>query len=270
MSDPTLQFPEPEADDADDVVLSLETAGALWKKGDAHEAIRWLRRAAEAAEEAGNDLRAVALARAAADLVGAEAPTKAPEKPDRPALESRRPKLPDAPLLAKRSAPAPVSKAPADVSGELPAPPPRRQLAHPAGAGTPTSTSSASRAAVPASSPSTDRPSTLSQRPTTRGPVPKSDPEATSPLAQLALLAKSDGAPIPKTDRAHSPGPSPSGARASRSMGGVKALRVAVAKGEGDQAYTLHVLEDDAPVPLGSQSAILVATDAAVDQLTRR
>jgi hypothetical protein len=51
---------------------------------------------------------------------------------------------------------------------------------------------------------------------------------------------------------------------------GIKALRVAVSKGEGDRTYTLHLLDDDAPAPIGSQSAILVATEAAVDQLTRR
>src|SRR5690606_10756044 len=61
-------FPTPVDDDAEDVVLALETAGALWSNGNPAEALRWLRRAADSAEQAGNDLRAVALAKTAAEL----------------------------------------------------------------------------------------------------------------------------------------------------------------------------------------------------------
>jgi hypothetical protein len=61
-------FPAPKPGDSDEVQLALETASALWSKGDAREALRWLRRAAETAGDAGDDLRAVGLARAAADL----------------------------------------------------------------------------------------------------------------------------------------------------------------------------------------------------------
>jgi hypothetical protein len=57
-----------EASDAAEVSLALETARALWAKGLALESVRWIQRAAENAESAGNDLRAVSLARAAADL----------------------------------------------------------------------------------------------------------------------------------------------------------------------------------------------------------
>jgi hypothetical protein len=48
--------------------MALETARALWTKGQGLESVRWIQRAAENAESYGNDLRAVALARAAADL----------------------------------------------------------------------------------------------------------------------------------------------------------------------------------------------------------
>jgi len=48
--------------------MALETARALWSKGQGLESVRWIQRAAENAESAGNDLRAVMLARAAADL----------------------------------------------------------------------------------------------------------------------------------------------------------------------------------------------------------
>lgn len=48
--------------------MALETARALWSKGQGAESVRWIQRAAENAEAAGDDLRAVMLARSAADL----------------------------------------------------------------------------------------------------------------------------------------------------------------------------------------------------------
>jgi hypothetical protein len=95
-------FPAPQTSDSEAVQLALETASALWSKGDAREALRWLRRAAETAGEAGDDLRAVGLARAAADLT---AELQIP--PSIPPPAASRP-------IATR---API--APADDSGEL-------------------------------------------------------------------------------------------------------------------------------------------------------
>lgn len=90
----SMQFPGPEPGDPEDVAWTLQTAGAMWARGEAHEAVRWLRRAAEAAEEGGNDLRAVTLARAAADLTTAlELPPSIPPPPS-PDETSRMPPLP--------------------------------------------------------------------------------------------------------------------------------------------------------------------------------
>lgn len=79
MADLSPNLPRAETSDAAEVVLALETARALWAKGQGLESVRWIQRAAENAESAGNDLRAVTLARAAADLhaevrVGSEPP----------------------------------------------------------------------------------------------------------------------------------------------------------------------------------------------------
>jgi hypothetical protein len=84
MSEPASVIPKSEAGDADDVSTALETASLLWAKGDAPESIRWIRRAAEAAGEAGNDMRALALARAAADLTSAEPARQASKPPPLP------------------------------------------------------------------------------------------------------------------------------------------------------------------------------------------
>jgi hypothetical protein len=79
MAELSPNLPRAEAGDAAEVALALETARALWSKGQSLESVRWIQRAAENAESTGNDLRAVSLARAAADLraevsVGSEPP----------------------------------------------------------------------------------------------------------------------------------------------------------------------------------------------------
>jgi len=62
------KFPEAEPDDAEDVVVALTAAASMWVGGEQEEAIRLLRKAQESADAAGNDVRALELARAAADL----------------------------------------------------------------------------------------------------------------------------------------------------------------------------------------------------------
>ncbi|MBI3204230.1 MAG: hypothetical protein IT377_24475 [Polyangiaceae bacterium] len=66
----THALPEAKPEDADDVRWALETAHAVWTQGDKRAALSWVRRAAEAAAEASADLRAVELAKAAAELRG--------------------------------------------------------------------------------------------------------------------------------------------------------------------------------------------------------
>jgi hypothetical protein len=68
MSEPTPDLPEVEPHDPEPVAVAIETARALFRTGERLDALRWLRRAAERAEEAGDDTRAVSLARSAADL----------------------------------------------------------------------------------------------------------------------------------------------------------------------------------------------------------
>jgi hypothetical protein len=80
-------FPTPGPEDSDDVELALETAAALWGKGDRPEALRWLRRGAEAAGQAGNDQRALDLARRAAELDSLPSPVAEEERRPEPAPE---------------------------------------------------------------------------------------------------------------------------------------------------------------------------------------
>jgi hypothetical protein len=84
----TMDIPDPWGTDSETVITALETAAAFSAKGDGHEAMRWLRRAAESAGEAGDDRRALALSRRIADLreglMGKPLPTPSPLLASRP------------------------------------------------------------------------------------------------------------------------------------------------------------------------------------------
>ncbi|HET9930902.1 MAG TPA: hypothetical protein VFQ35_09455 [Polyangiaceae bacterium] len=64
----TPQVPAPEPKDSAEVVRCLEAARELWELAQLREAVRWVQRGAEAAEQDGNDMRALTLARKGADL----------------------------------------------------------------------------------------------------------------------------------------------------------------------------------------------------------
>ena len=64
----TFVIPSDERNDAEPVRGSLAEARRAFERGEIREALKHLRRAAEGADDAGSELRAVALARAAADL----------------------------------------------------------------------------------------------------------------------------------------------------------------------------------------------------------
>jgi hypothetical protein len=83
MSDDLLdipQVPDAKPDDPEDVSWALSTAEAMWARGDHSEGIKWVRRAAEAASEAEKDMRAVELAKAAAELQGMLTRMSVPDK----------------------------------------------------------------------------------------------------------------------------------------------------------------------------------------------
>lgn len=88
MSDSSPDLPEVEPRDPETVAVAIETARALFRTGDRLDALRWLRRAAERAEEAGDDSRAVKLARSAADLSTALQSSPPPRRHDEAAALS--------------------------------------------------------------------------------------------------------------------------------------------------------------------------------------
>lgn len=71
-------IPSSEHGDPEPVRSSLAQARADLERGEVREALKHLRRAAEGADDAGSELRAVALARAAADLATEAGPSLTP------------------------------------------------------------------------------------------------------------------------------------------------------------------------------------------------
>jgi hypothetical protein len=74
-------FPQPLEDDDDDVAWALQTAQVQWKRGGQADAIVWLRRAADSADQLGLVWRAADLRRSADELTAELANTVAPSSP---------------------------------------------------------------------------------------------------------------------------------------------------------------------------------------------
>ncbi|HEY1957873.1 MAG TPA: hypothetical protein VGH28_19770 [Polyangiaceae bacterium] len=101
----TSPIPKVRDDDPEDVSWALSTAATSFARGDRAEALKWLRRAAEAASEADRDARALELAKAAADL----SPPSMPPKPV-PTPAKSAPKQPPPKPAEKTPTPAPVKR----------------------------------------------------------------------------------------------------------------------------------------------------------------
>jgi hypothetical protein len=114
-------IPPARKEDTEDVAWALSTAEAMYARGDRGDALKWLRRAAEAASEAQADDRALELAKAAADLAGIIGPTTSVPPPPAPT-----PSRPPPPVQASRP-PPPVqaSRPPPAVQASRPPPPSR-------------------------------------------------------------------------------------------------------------------------------------------------
>ncbi len=86
-------FPEPLADDDDDVAWALQTAKVQWQRGTKADAIVWLRRAADSADSTSNVWRAADLRRSADELSEQLKSARPPFARPPPALASSRPTL---------------------------------------------------------------------------------------------------------------------------------------------------------------------------------
>jgi hypothetical protein len=223
----THRVPASQSDDPSEVVEALDVARALWDKGERNDAIRWVRRAVEAADQAGNTLRMASLARAAADL----------EQASHPPPPVARPSKPPPPLPAKaRGASVP------------PAPPPAPPSAPAA------RTATRIDPAPPASMP---RSATLIDA---APPPPPAPPAVAAPPARtVAQQARSVPQPVappaPQAAAHAAPQPAPE-----------TRLRVSVRKSARDPAlFVVRPLPDGQAPPPGTREAYLVMPDGSGD-----
>jgi hypothetical protein len=282
MAETKAKFPSPEDSDAEDVVLALETANALWGRSDAKEAIRWLRRAAEAAEEAGDDVRALTLARTAADLT-----TQVEQEAPAPAAKTTK----SSPAAAPRPAQAPAATRPAKPVASAPVAASSPAAASAPGKSSPTAQSapaaSAAKAPAEPSVSKSDAAASKKSQPPPPPPPPASSPVSTH--AEPKLARRSEGSPSglkapatkgtgekPKDALAHlaalaSADASTGTPRVRRSLGPYQALRVAIEPSKDDRKLLLaRVLNQSEEAPENTHEAMLVCTVANADMRSRR
>ncbi len=135
-------IPKPHSDDPEDVAWALSTAEALWKRGEYHDAVNWIRKAATAASEVEADTRVIELAKAAAELAtlveasGARPPPKPEKSSSPPAAETPKPTTPVAPpsetsIELEDVETESLPKQEISVARKPPGPPPKHPVASP-------------------------------------------------------------------------------------------------------------------------------------------
>ncbi len=264
----------PEPSDNEDVVSALETADIFWTKGDTDEALRWLKRAAETASDTGNDMRALAIARSAADLksgngsgpasVAAEAPIQRKSRPPTPpSNNSKQPPLPPSSTAAASDGAArtPTTGAPQKSPPPLPPSKPRESIApsppSKASAAPPPHSHSASAAPAPRTASSDRLPAVTTE--TRAAPVRASVPAPTPSPASVPAPAAAAEAPV---RRAPSPSTLPKEPqRAITPATAYRAITVFV-KPQGRNGDKLEVIiaKPGQPIPAGAEPALLVPT----------
>ena len=272
MIQQAVEIPTPSGADSETVITALETAAVFRARGDRQEAMRWLRRAAESAGEAGDDRRALSLSRAAAELheelesaAPQEAPQKAPQEearavvPDPPSARTARPSA-----NSRASYPPPPSARGARPSSGPRASYPPRPSSRPSylsGARLPASAQVAQSAAAPSIEGASN---------VVAGAAPKVEASQPPPLpveslrptpAPVSSVAPSEPAAVPSS-RASVSGPARTGSR----MAARVAVTISTTKAG---VFEVRLLADGESPRIGSNEAMLVMLDPASTLLAR-
>jgi hypothetical protein len=243
-----IDIPAPAGADNETVSTALETAALFRAKGDGQEAMRWLRRAAESAGEAGDDERALSLSRVVADLH---------DELERPPAPS-----PAAPYPPPPSARAAQPGASGFRTSHPP--PPSSRLSRP-----PLSSTRASTPPRPSARPSYSRPPSV--RPMAETPAPSSAPSpAPSPAPSLAVSV-AEPARVVTLPSVAAPAPSaPPSVAALPTKGARHAARVAIEISTTKPGvFEARLLADGEAPRIGSTEALLVLLDPASHLLER-
>ena len=215
-------IPNPLPNDDEDVSWALSTAGALWGRGERAEALKWLRRAAEQASDVNDDVRALALFKAAAD-VSAQVSTTTPPPPSTsippPSTTVTPPPVASVPPSTTVTPPpvAPVapsgSHPPPSLRASAPPPPPRKAPPSlPPRNSRPPLPPSRSQAPPPVSTQAPPPPATQ-VAPSRAAPPSSATPQPPAASTSQAVpprarQAPGDHAPSPVTKASRVPGPS--------------------------------------------------------------
>ncbi len=222
MAERGAAIPQAQTDDNEDISWALSTAEAMWSRGDLIDAIKWVRRAAEAAGDAEQDERALELAKAAAELqneVGGIRDQPGTDQPrqDQAGSEPAPPPPLPAAMAAMAAAHSAVTAPPPDGASEPP----------PAAMASPVPPAAAITASPPRVAPSVPPPAGGSFASGGRGPSstapkrPSTIPRASGTPAPPAVarvsaprppLPRSSGAPLPPVSPVSSAPPLPPGA----------------------------------------------------------
>ena len=116
-----MSIPGPRDDDPEEVSDKLSIAAAMWARGEAADAISWLRRAAASAADVEADDRALELAKAAADLLTSTTAAKTQGSTAQAGTKPASPPKPS-PSRGPTSAPPIGSRPPATVARPAPKP----------------------------------------------------------------------------------------------------------------------------------------------------
>jgi len=270
MSDAHHPIPSPQPGDSDDVELALETAQRMYKNGDLAEALKWLRRAANSAEEAGDDMRQLQLARIAADLaavvdsggpaVMTSAPSIKPSAPPTPSppIASRLPQPPAKQPPQAPSARSSVAAGPAAANAGGPPPLPSNAPKSPVPTAI-TTPGLESQTPPPARAsesqvPPAPKPVTISLKPTSTDSAP----------AGTVVAVKPSAAPVPSVAPIRPDKPSSSTPSGFIDVGARGAVRVSVRVSARDENLMIvRPLAQGQRLPPGAREARLVFDDAA-------
>lgn len=235
-------FPNVQESDSDDVRWALETALTMWNQGDKQEALKWLRRAAESAEQSGDDMRSLMLAKARAELHSLvehdESETGPTPLASPVSIGTPMPPASTPPVARASSRPAPTPSAPPAQSS-----PPAGHISRPP-----------SRPAPPPK-----RPSTAGPTPSARSPIAGPPPSGRgSDEESRQTLINPNRAPLPQPSMTRGP------------MDERRAIRVAVQPVEGQPGVflTRPLRPGERPAP-GASEAILVSIESGIDPLGR-
>ena len=283
-------MPSPEAADPSDVSVALEAARALWEKADTDEALRWFSRAAEAAEQAGNDRRALELARAVADLkdtlaANADAIRIAPSpKPPAPSSPppARKSSLPPTPPSMRPRPPDAVARSGARPPSVLPrapevakAPPSVRPRPPEAKAAAPAVSSPGSQAKLPEETPVPAKvekaapapiPAAPERKPGSLTPLAAKVAPAAPPATPNASRARAPSEQTPLAAKLEQPAASLASAPTKAEIPGEERLRVSVKSSVRDPELLLvRILRKGQPVPHGCHEGYLSPAEHGVD-----